>query len=72
VEVEDTFRKTIGQAIGGIVVLFGAGVALAQFLDQRDAAQKQIQASHDLLVSHQIAKGYPLLADVWSYQPVYT
>jgi hypothetical protein len=34
-DVEDTLRKTIGQALGGIVVLIGAGGALAQFLEQR-------------------------------------
>jgi uncharacterized protein YjbI with pentapeptide repeats len=61
VDVEDTLRKTISQALGGIVVLIGAGVALAQFLEQRDTAQKQLQASHDLLVSNQIAKGFEQL-----------
>jgi uncharacterized protein YjbI with pentapeptide repeats len=75
VDVEDTLRKTIGQAIGAIAVLVGAGFALAQFLEQRDSAQKQIavsqdqvrisqqqvQASHDLLTSNQIAKGFEQL-----------
>src|ERR1700733_2534359 len=42
VDVEDTLRKTIGQAIGAIAVLVGAGFAVVQFLDQRDTAQKQI------------------------------
>jgi Pentapeptide repeats (8 copies) len=68
VDVEDTLRKTIGQAIGAIAVLIGAGFAVWQFLEQRDTAQKQIavsqqqvQASHDLLVSNQIAKGFEQL-----------
>ena len=65
-EIEDNFRKTIGQALGAIAVLIGAGFAFAQFLEQRDTAQKQIavsqeqvrisqqqvEASHDLLISN--------------------
>src|SRR5580693_2870946 len=47
VDVEDTLRKTIGQAIGAIAVLVGAGFALAQFLEQRDTAQKQIAVSQE-------------------------
>jgi hypothetical protein len=61
VDVEDTLRKTIGQALGAIAVLVGAGFALAQFLEQRDTAQKQLQVSHDLLISNQIAKGFEQL-----------
>ena len=74
-DVEDTLRKTIGQALGAVAVLVGAGFALAQFLEQRETAQKQIavsqeqvkisqqqaQASHDLLISNQIAKGFEQL-----------
>jgi hypothetical protein len=75
VDVEDTLRKRIGQALGAIAILVGAAFALAQFLEQRDTAQKQIavsqdqvrisqqqvQASHDLLISNQIAKGFEQL-----------
>jgi Pentapeptide repeats (8 copies) len=73
VDVEDTFRKSIGQAIGAIAVLGGAAFALVQFFDQRNTAQRQIdvaqqqvkisqqQASHDLLISNQIAKGFEQL-----------
>ncbi len=75
VDVEDTLRKTIGQPLAAIAVLVGAGFALVQFFDQRDTAQKQIavsqeqvkisqqqvQASHDLLISNQIAKGFEQL-----------
>jgi hypothetical protein len=42
VDVEDTLRKTIGQALGAIVVLIGAGVAWRSSLKQRDTAQKQL------------------------------
>ena len=38
VDVEDTLRKTIGQALGAIAVLVGAAFALAQFLEQRETA----------------------------------
>jgi hypothetical protein len=67
VDVEDTLRKTIGQAIGAIAVLFGAGFAVWQFLEQRAVSQDQVKisqqqvASHDLLISNQIAKGFEQL-----------
>jgi uncharacterized protein YjbI with pentapeptide repeats len=61
-DVEDNFRKTVGQALGGAAVLIGAGFALFQFLQQQYAAQEQQrtsqiqfreqqQATHDLLLS---------------------
>jgi hypothetical protein len=56
VDVEDTYRKTIGQALGGIVVLLGAGFAYLQFLQQQRAA-------HDLLISNQVSKGFELLGN---------
>jgi uncharacterized membrane protein YjgN (DUF898 family) len=48
-DIEDNFRKTIGQALGGIAVLFGAVAAYLQFTQQQNAA-------HDLLISNQVAK----------------
>jgi uncharacterized protein YjbI with pentapeptide repeats len=53
-DVEDNYRKTVGQALGGIVVLFGAGTAYLQFSQQQ-------QASHDLLISNQVSKGFEQL-----------
>jgi hypothetical protein len=53
-DIEDNFRKTIGQALGGIVVLLGAVVAYLQFTQQQNAA-------HDLLISNQIGKGFEQL-----------
>src|SRR3954471_6963178 len=50
-DVEDNFRKTIGQLLGGAAVLIGAGFAYLQF-------QGQQQASHDLLISNQVSKGF--------------
>jgi hypothetical protein len=54
-DVEDNFRKTAGQLIGGAAVLIGAGFALFQFLQQQ-------QAAHDLLISNQVSKGFEQLA----------
>src|SRR4051812_47962856 len=55
-DVEDNFRKTIGQLLGGAAVLLGAGFAYLQF-------QQQQQAAHDLLISNQVAKGFELLGN---------
>jgi hypothetical protein len=41
-DVEDNYRKTVGQALGGVAVLLGAGLAYLQFSQQQ-------RASHDLL-----------------------
>jgi hypothetical protein len=54
-DVEDNFRKTVGQALGGAAVLIGAAFALFQFLQQQ-------QAAHDLLISNQVSKGFEQLA----------
>jgi hypothetical protein len=54
-DVEDNFRKTIGQLLVGAMVLVGAGggatVAYLQLSSQQ-------QASRDLLISNQVAKGF--------------
>jgi hypothetical protein len=54
-DVEDSIRKTVGQALGGLAVLLGAMFALFQFLEQQKAA-------HDLLISNQVSKGFEQLA----------
>ena len=54
-DAEDNFRKTVGQVLGGAAVLIGAGVAYLQFTQQQ-------QASRDLLISNQVAKGFEQLA----------
>jgi hypothetical protein len=57
-DVEDNFRKTVGQVLGGAAVLIaaglGAGFAYLQFSQQQ-------QASHELLISNQVAKGFEQL-----------
>jgi uncharacterized protein YjbI with pentapeptide repeats len=50
-DVEDNFRKTIGQFMGGVAVLLGAGFAYLQFSEQQHAA-------HELLISNQVSKGF--------------
>jgi uncharacterized protein YjbI with pentapeptide repeats len=55
-DVEDNYRKTVGQLLGGAAVLIGAGFAYLQF-------QQQQQAAHDLLISNQVAKGFELLGN---------
>ena len=62
-DVEDNFRKTVGQALGGAAVLIGAAFALFQFL--RSSSEQQGQRSkkrHDLLISNQVSKGFEQLA----------
>jgi uncharacterized protein YjbI with pentapeptide repeats len=57
-DIEDNFRKTIGQLLapllGGTAVLIGAALAYVQFTQQQ-------QASRDLLISNQVAKGFEQL-----------
>src|ERR1700722_3392956 len=60
-DVEDNFRKTIGQAIGGFVVLVGAGAAYLQFWQQQQDFRDRSQAAHELLISNQVSKGFDQL-----------
>jgi uncharacterized protein YjbI with pentapeptide repeats len=64
-DVEDNFRKTIGQLLGGAAVLIGAGFAYLQFSQQQQASylqfSQQQQAAHDLLISNQVSKGFEQL-----------
>ena len=53
-DVEDNLRKTVGQALGGTAVLIGALSAYLQFSQQQ-------QASHDLLISNQVSRGFEQL-----------
>ena len=64
-DVEDNFRKTIGQLLGGAAVLIGAGFAYLQFTQQQQASHEQFpeqqQEARDLLISNQVAKGFEQL-----------
>jgi uncharacterized protein YjbI with pentapeptide repeats len=66
-DVEDNFRKTVGQLLGGAAVLVGAGFAYLQFTQQQEIAREQMLhqqlAAHDLLISNQVAKGFELLGN---------
>src|SRR5215471_12180646 len=46
-DVEDNFRKTIGQLLGGAAVLVGAGIAYVQFQQQQETSQKQFSAQQE-------------------------
>ena len=61
-DVEDNFRKTVGQALGGAAVLIGAVAAYLQFTQQQQAIRGQLQSAHDLLISNQVAKGFEQLS----------
>jgi hypothetical protein len=56
-DVEDNYRKTVGQLLGGAAVLIGAGFAYLQF------QQQQREAAQDLLIRNQVAKGFELLGN---------
>jgi uncharacterized protein YjbI with pentapeptide repeats len=43
-DIEDNFRKTIGQLLGGAAVLIGAGLAYVQFTEQQRASREQFLA----------------------------
>src|SRR5580700_5705807 len=64
-DVEDNFRKTIGQLLGGAAVLIGTGLAYLRFSQQQRTSQQQFlqqqQASRDLLISNQVSKGFEQL-----------
>lgn len=65
VDVEDNFRKTIGQLLGGAAVLIAAGLAYVQFTQQQRTLHQQFtqqqQAARDLLVSNQVSRGFEQL-----------
>jgi hypothetical protein len=57
-DIEDNFRKTVGQALGGIAVLIGAGMAYLEFTQQQETAakqalQQQVTAAKQILEQHQ-------------------
>ena len=67
-DVEDNFRKTIGQLLGGAAVLIGTGFAYYQSqlaqqatYDQLNATHDQIEASKAQIISQQVAKGFEQL-----------
>jgi uncharacterized protein YjbI with pentapeptide repeats len=49
--IEDNFRKTVSQIIGGVAVLIAASIAYYGTL-------QTLHGSHDLLISQQVSKGF--------------
>ena len=64
-DVEDNYRKTIGQLLGGAAVLIGAALAYMQFTQQQQTSQHQFslqqQASRDLLALNDPRADLPAL-----------
>jgi hypothetical protein len=61
-DTEDNFRKTVGQALGGIAVLIGAGAAYLQFTQQQRTATEQI-ITQQKAAADQIAAQQKIAAD---------
>jgi uncharacterized protein YjbI with pentapeptide repeats len=59
-DVEDNFRKTIGQLLGGAAVILGAGLA---YLQTQETLRAQDEQSLRTLIGQQIAKGFELLGE---------
>ena len=49
-DVEDNYRKTVGQALGGIAVLLGAGLAYLQFSNTASSPRSR-NSSERLMIS---------------------
>ena len=70
-DVEDNFRKSIGQLIGGAAVILGAGLAYyqtqqtlqTQSQQSKDTLQAQDEQSKRTITSQQVSKGFELLSD---------
>jgi uncharacterized protein YjbI with pentapeptide repeats len=60
-DVEDNFRKTITQLFAGLVTLFAGIVALSAAVIAYLQLSQQQKASHDLLISNQVSKGFEQL-----------
>jgi uncharacterized protein YjbI with pentapeptide repeats len=70
-DVEDNFRKSVGQLIGGAAVILGAGLAYyqtqqtlqAQSQQSANTLQSQQEQSNRTIVSQQVSKGFELLSE---------
>jgi hypothetical protein len=61
-DIEDNFRKTVGQALGGAAVLIGAGFGLFQFLQQQKTTSEQQRISAGQFAEQQKAASDQALA----------
>jgi uncharacterized protein YjbI with pentapeptide repeats len=60
-DLEDNFRKTLSQLIGGAAVLVGAAFAYYQSQIAIEQSQTAVNASRDLLISQQVSRGFEQL-----------
>jgi uncharacterized protein YjbI with pentapeptide repeats len=60
-DVEDNFRKTMTQLFAGLVTLFAGIVALSAAVIAYLQLSQQQKASHELLISNQVSKGFEQL-----------
>lgn len=61
-DVEDNFRKTMTQMFAGLVTLFAGIVALSAAVIAYLQLSQQQKASHELLISNQVSKGFEQLS----------
>jgi hypothetical protein len=70
-DVEDNFRKSIGQLLGGAAVMLGAGLAYyqtqqtlhAQNQQSTNTLQTQQEQTNRTIASQQVSKGFELLSE---------
>lgn len=64
-EIEDNFRKTVAQVLGGIAVLIAAWLAYhgtqQTLASSAEQSQRNLEASRALLISQQVSKGFEQL-----------
>ena len=60
-DLEDNFRKTMTQLLAGLVTLFAGIVALSAAVIAYLQLSQQQKASHELLISNQVSKGFEQL-----------
>jgi uncharacterized protein YjbI with pentapeptide repeats len=60
-DLEDNFRKTMGQLLGGAAVLIGTGFAYYQSQLVQKATSDQLQATYVQITSQQVSKGFEQL-----------
>jgi len=60
-DLEDNFRKTMTQLLAGLATLFAGIVALSAAVIAYLQLSQQQKASHELLISNQVSKGFEQL-----------
>jgi uncharacterized protein YjbI with pentapeptide repeats len=60
-EMEDNYRKTLGQGMGGIALLLGAAFTYYQLRTTVNQAEATAQISKDVLISQEVSRGFEQL-----------